>query len=111
MPPPPPKNSLVGAREGRDQGALMGTGESGAAVSLLGASLAEPGSLYMDYVPQVVPRAARSTMKRVLVDSSSINASTPKRLRSLGAQITGSMLLGEHIIDFILLFFYGPFFT
>ena len=80
-------------------------------VSLPGTSLAEPGSLYVDYVPRVVPRAARSTVKRVLVDSSSISASTPKRLHSSGAQITGSMLLGEHIIDFILLLFCGSFLT
>ena len=37
------------------------------------------------------------------MDSFSVGASTPKGLRSLGAQITGSMLLGELIIDFILL--------
>jgi hypothetical protein len=34
----------------------------------------------------------------VLVDSSSTSASTPKKLRSLGAPISGSLLLGEHII-------------
>jgi hypothetical protein len=51
MPPPPPENSLVGAREGGDQGALVRTGESGATVNLLGASLVEPSSLYVDYVP------------------------------------------------------------
>ena len=71
-------------------------------VSLPGTSLAEPGSLYMDYVPWVVPRAARSAMKRGLAGSSSANAPVPKRLHSLGTQITGSMLLGELIIDFIL---------
>jgi len=37
------------------------------------------------------------------MDSFSVGASTPKGLCSLGAQITGSMLLGELIIDFILL--------
>ena len=73
-------------------------------------SLAKPGSLYMDYVPQVVPRAARTAMKRALMDSSSVGASTPKRLRSLGAQITGSMLLGELIIDFVLQLFRGSLF-
>jgi hypothetical protein len=54
-------------------------------VSMSGASLVKPGSLYMDYVPRVVPRAARTTVERVLMDSSSVDASTPKRLRSLGA--------------------------
>jgi hypothetical protein len=111
MPPPPSENNPIRARECGDQGALAGIGESSAAVSLPGASLAKPGSLYVHYVPRVVPHATRSAMKRVLVDSSSISASTPKRLRSLGAQITSSMLLGEHIIDFILFLFYGSFYT
>jgi hypothetical protein len=111
MPLPPPESNPVVAREGGDQEALTGTGESGATGSLPRASLAEPSSLYVDYVPRVMPRAARSTGKRVQVDSSSISASTPKRLRSLSAQISGSMLLGEHIIDFILLLFCGSFFT
>jgi len=74
-------------------------------VSLPGASLVEPGSLYMDYVPWVVPRAARSAMKRGLAGSSFADAPALKRLHSLGARITGSMLLGELIIDFILLLF------
>ena len=74
-------------------------------VSLPRTSLAEPGSLYMDYVPWVVPRAARSAMKRGLAGSSSADTLALKRLHSLGIQITGSMLLGELIIDFILLLF------
>ena len=49
-----------------------------------------------------MPRVARSAMKRGLVGSSSADAPALKRLHSLGAWITGSMLLGELIIDFIL---------
>jgi hypothetical protein len=68
MPPPLPKSNPVGVGEGGDQEALVGTGESSAAGSLPAASLAEPSSLYVDYVPRVKPRTARSTRKRVLVD-------------------------------------------
>jgi hypothetical protein len=55
---PSPENSPIGDREGGDQGALMGTSESGATVSVPGASLAKPGSLYVDYVPRVMTHAA-----------------------------------------------------
>jgi hypothetical protein len=38
--PSPPKNNPDGAGEGEDQGAIAGTGESGAAVLIPGVSVA-----------------------------------------------------------------------
>jgi hypothetical protein len=98
MPPSPPENNPGGAGEGRDQGAVAGMGESGAAVLIQGVSVADPSAQYADYVPRIVPQGSRSSSKRALVDSSSTSASAPKKLRSSGHPISGCMILGEHII-------------
>jgi hypothetical protein len=56
---------------------------------------------YVEYVPHLVPRAPRTTSKRVRVDNTSTNASATKKPRHPsthpGTQVTGSMLLGERI--------------
>jgi hypothetical protein len=50
------ENNPDGAGKGDDQGAIVGTGESGAAVLVSGVSVADLGTQYVDYVPHIVPR-------------------------------------------------------
>jgi hypothetical protein len=55
MPPSPPENNPGGVGEGRDQGAVAGTGGSDAAVLIPGVSMADLGAQYAGYVPRIVP--------------------------------------------------------
>ena len=56
---------------------------------------------YVEYVPRPVPRAPRSVRKRGQADCSSSGLSAAKKSHqsstSLGTQVIGSVLLGEHI--------------
>jgi hypothetical protein len=56
---------------------------------------------YVEYVPCPVPRAPRSTNKRVWVDDASASASATKKPSPLstspGTQVIGIMLLGESV--------------
>jgi hypothetical protein len=47
----------------------------------------------------------------MLVDSSSTGVSASKKLRSLGAPILGSLLLGEQVIVLFCIFIWNSFFT
>jgi hypothetical protein len=102
MPPPILKNNPkkagagAGVEEGENQGEADVMGDSGEAF-IPGFSFGDPGSHYVEYGQRAVPRSARSS-KRALGDSSSSNV--PKKPRRTGAQITGSMLIGELVIVF-----------
>ena len=65
--------------------------------------------VYVEYVPRPVPRAPRSVGKRGRADYSSSSLSATKKSRQsntpLGTQVIGSVLLGEHINMFCLLWF------
>lgn len=105
MPPSPPENNPIVTGEGGSHGGLAGAGKSVAATVLPGVSIGELGLQYMDYTSRPVPQGPRSTLKRGLADSSSTSGSTPKRRHSSTPQTIGSMLLGEHVTDFVLFSF------
>lgn len=98
-------SSLVGAIGGGSQGIIAGTGKSGAVAFITGFS--KDGSQYVDYVPRPVPRSAWSSLKRTQVDSSSTSTPVPKKPHQSSAPITGSMLVGEHIVVFLSSFVSG----
>ena len=64
--------------------------------------------VYMEYVPRPVPRGPRSVGKRGRAAGPSSGLPGTKKPRQmsthLGTQVLGSMLLGEHINTFCLLF-------
>ena len=105
----PRKTTLLVVGGDGSQVGISGTSKSRTAVILPGVSFGEPDLQYVEYVPRLVPRGARSTSKRTRADDSSTSASASKKPRPPGAQITGRMLLGEHIIVLHLPFFSGFF--
>ena len=84
-------------------GSLAGTSltsKSQTVVMLPGVSSANP-DVYVEYIPRLVPQAARSVGKRGQVTGSSSGVPTAKKAcqssTCLGTQVIASMLLGEHI--------------
>jgi hypothetical protein len=107
MPPLPSENNPGGVGEGRDQGAFTEASGSSVTVILPGVSVGEPGLMHLEYVACIVPRGTRTSGNRARADDSSTSASDSKKSRSLSAQITGSMLLGEHIIVLLFAFLFS----
>jgi hypothetical protein len=60
--------------------------------------MGEPGLLFVDYIPHLVPQSTRSSGNRVWVDDSSTSTSALKKSCPPSTQISGSMLLGERIL-------------
>jgi hypothetical protein len=61
--------------------------------------------MHLEYVPRIIPRGTQTLENRVRADGSSTSASDSKKPCPPSAQITGSMLLGEHIIVLLSPFF------
>ena len=96
---------------------MVNTGENLAGASLTSefqTTMIFPGlssvnlDVYAEYVPRPVPRGPCSISKRGRAENSSSGLPGTKkplqRSTHLGTQVIGSMLLGEHINTFCLLF-------
>jgi hypothetical protein len=99
--------SMVG--KGWSQVGVTGVGGPNTIVILPGVSIGELELWHLEYVARIVPQSTWTSRKRVRAEDSSTSASTYKKPHSSSAQITGSMLLGEHINDLLLPFCSGFF--